>query len=94
MTQSAISLYQEGKPLKVIARILGISISGVNRNLLDSPGYIPNRICGTRIRRDISDSACRLESEGKSWRSISLELGISVKALKRAIKYYAAQDSV
>lgn len=94
MTQSAISLYQEGKPLKVIARILGISISGVNRNLLASPGYIPNRIGGTRVSKANSDSAYRLESQGKSWRSISLELGISVNALKRAIKYYAAQDSV
>lgn len=94
MTKSAASLYAEGMPIKLIARELSVSVSTVSRNLLADPNYSPCRLGGTRVSRQISDVARDLENAGKSWRSISLKLGISVNALKRAIKYYAAQDSI
>ena len=94
MTKSAASLYAEGMPIKLIARELGVSSTTVSRNLLDDPNYSPCRLGGTRVSRQNSDAAIELENAGKSWRSISLELGISANALKRAIKYYAAQDSI
>ena len=94
MTKSAASLYAEGMPIKLIARHLGVSSTTVSRNLLADPNYSPCRLGGTRVSRKNSDTAMKLEKAGKSWRSISLELGISANALKRAIKYYAAQDSI
>ena len=94
MMNDAARMYREGRSLKSIARELDISLSTVKRMLLKDPGYSPTRIGGTRITKISSDKALALESLGRSWRSISIELGISAKALKRAIKYYAAQDPI
>ena len=90
----AARMYREGRPLKSIARELGVSVSSIGRMLLEDPSYSPTRLGGTRLTKLSADQAEALEKLGRSWRSISLELGISANALKRAIKYYAAQDPI
>ena len=89
---TALELYKQGLPVKAIARQTGYS-EGHTRKMLKAQGYEPNRIGGTRITYEQAFQAAEMDLEGFSWRMISEKLGPSWKALKRAIKYYAAQES-
>jgi hypothetical protein len=89
---TALELYNQGLPVKAIARKIGFS-EGHTRKLLKAQGYKPNRIGGTRITYEQAFQAAEMDLECYSWRMISEKLGSSWKALKRAIKYYAAQES-
>jgi len=90
---TAIELYNQGLSVKAIARQIGFS-EGYTRKILKAQGYEPNRIGGTRITYEQAFQAAEMDLQGYSWRMISEKLGPSWKALKRAIKYYAAQDSI
>lgn len=79
-------------PIKQIARLLNCSEQHAKR-ILKAQAYQPNRIGGTRISCETASSAEKLDLNGNSWRRISIELGYSVKALKRAIDYYAQQNT-
>lgn len=84
-------MYEAKMPIKQIALQLNCSEQHAKR-ILKAQGYEPNRIGGTRINYEIALSAEKMNLNGNSWRRISIELGYSVKALKRAIEYYAAQS--
>lgn len=89
---TAIELYNQGLPVKSIARQIGFS-EGHTRKILKAQGYDPCRVNGTRIVLDQAIQAHEMRTNGYSWQSISDKIGPSYKALKRAIKYYAAQES-
>jgi AraC-like DNA-binding protein len=88
---TALELYNQKVPVKAIARQIGYS-EGHTRKILKAQGYGPNRIGGTRITKEQAFQAAEMDLEGYSWSKISEQVGYSWKALKRAIKYYAAQD--
>jgi len=90
---TAIELYNQKVPVKAIARQLGYS-EGHTRKILKAQGYEPNRIGGTRIKKEQALQAAQMDLEGYSWTKIAEALGPSWKALKRAIKYYAEQDTI
>jgi len=90
---TALELYNQKLPVKAIARKIGFS-EGHTRKILKAQGYEPNRIGGTRITYEQAFQAAEMDLQGYSWRMISEKLGPSWKALKRAIKYYAAQEPI
>lgn len=92
ITVTAREMYEAKMPIKQIARKLNFSEQHTRR-ILKSQGYEPNRIGGTRICYEKAFLAAEMDLQGYSWNTISKEIGHSYKALKRAIKYYAAQST-
>lgn len=90
---TAIELYLLGLPVKSIARQIGFS-EGHTRKILKSQGYSPSRIGGTRVMLGKAKLANEMRNNGNSWHSISDKIGVSYKALKRAIEHYAAQGLI
>jgi hypothetical protein len=88
---NALELYNQGKPLKSIARELGIHERTVG-NLLRMAGYVPSRIGGTRLTPDQVAKSVEMRNSGHSWRAISREVGAMDKTIKRAVENYAAQS--
>ncbi|MNU38968.1 hypothetical protein D3C71_276520 [compost metagenome] len=82
---TALELYIQGRPIKSIARALGVSCSYVGK-LLRASGYIPYRIGGTRLTSDQVEKASEMHKAGYSWRAISLEIGAADKTIKRAVE--------
>lgn len=89
----ATHLYNNKVPIKLIARQLGVSEATVGR-MLDREACNKNRRGGTRIPKDKAKLSKEMLENGCSWREISRTIGPSVKALKKAIEYYAAQGII
>ncbi len=89
----ATYLYNNKAPIKLIARQLCVSEATVGR-MLEREGCNKNRKGGTRISKDKAKLSKEMLENGCSWREISRTIGPSVKALKRAIEYYAAQGII
>lgn len=90
---TATELYNQGMPLKSIARSLGVHQRTVGA-MLRRQGYKPKRIGGTRLTPDQVSKAVQMNKQGHSWRAIGRELGITDKAIKRAVELYAAQSTI
>ena len=88
---TAIELYNQGMPLKSIARELGVHPRTVGATLRRQ-GYQPKRIGGTRLTPDQVAMSVKMHAQGHSWRAISREIGSCDKAIKRAVELYAAQS--
>ena len=82
---TALELYNQGKPIKSIARALGVSCGYVGK-LLRASGYTPSRIGGARLTPDLVAKASEMHKAGHSWRAISLEIGSTGKTIKRAVE--------
>ena len=82
---TALELYNQGRPIKSIARALGVSCGYVGK-LLRASGYTPSRIGGTRLTPDLVAKASEMHDAGCSWRAISLEIGSADKTIKRAVE--------
>lgn len=82
---TALELYNQGMPIKSIARSLGVSCSYVGK-MLRSSGYTPSRIGGTRLTTELVAKASEMHGAGYSWRAISLEIGSTGKTIKRAVE--------